>query len=163
VSVDPILAALSRLEAGQAAIHTQVTGLSTTVAGLSTTVAGLSTLVTDLRTEMTDLRTEMTDLRTEMTDLRTEMTARMDELRLETRSSITELRVAVMDQIDRLQHTVELVKDDITVNYGMSDRVERLARAAQEETRALGGVVRAMQRQIARLKTDVDQLRGGSA
>jgi hypothetical protein len=79
-------------------------------------------------------------------------------------AGLTKLRTDLMERIDRLQHTVDSVKDDIVVTYGANDRTERIAKSASDETRALGEVVRAMQRQIKRLQTDVDQLRdGGSA
>jgi hypothetical protein len=71
----------------------------------------------------------------------------------------TQLRVDLMARMDRLQHTLDQVKDDIGVNYGTADRTERIAQSASEEGRALALVVRIMQRQIARLETDVEALR----
>jgi hypothetical protein len=65
-----------------------------------------------------------------------------------------------MERMDRLQHALDQVKDDIVVNYGTADRTERIAQSAVDEGRALAGVVRAMQRQIARLETDVEALKG---
>jgi hypothetical protein len=87
------------------------------------------------------------------------VTSRMDRLE----DGQTQLRTDLMERIDRLQHTVDSVKDDIVVTYGANDRIERIAKSASDETRALGEVVRAMQRQIKRLQTDVDQLRDGSS
>lgn len=80
------------------------------------------------------------------------------QVRLET--SFIRVRADLMERIDWLQHTVDLVKD---VNYGASDRTERIAKGASDETRAPGEIVRAMQRQIKQLQSDVEQLRDGHA
>jgi hypothetical protein len=87
--------------------------------------------------------------------------ARLEAGQASLRGDLTLLRVELMERMDRLQHSVDLVKDDVTVNYGSGDRVERLARSATDETRALAEVVRAMQRQIGKLRTDLEQLRDG--
>jgi chromosome segregation ATPase len=75
-------------------------------------------------------------------------------------NDLTQLRVAVMERIDRLQGALTLQRDELVVNFGAIERVERLARAAQEETRALGEMETPMIRQIRRLQDDVRTLRG---
>src|SRR5258708_6913941 len=74
-------------------------------------------------------------------------------------ASLKALRVNLMARMDRLQNAVDSVREDLTVNYGASDRAERAARSAIDDNRALADIVRIMQRQIGKLRTDLDQLR----
>ena len=86
-------------------------------------------------------------LRDDGTQLRGEMIARIDGLRGDVtqprddvtqlrcdrvnRADMTLLRVDVMDRINRLQNTVARIRDDVFVNLGNAERVERIARAAK--------------------------------
>lgn len=72
------------------------------------------------------------------------------------------MRADIMERIDRLQHTAAQTRDELVVNFGNTDRVERTARAAIDDTRITTDILRTMQRQIMRLQTDVEQLRGQS-
>ena len=87
--------------------------------------------------------------------------ARLEAGQAVLREELAATRTALMDRIDRVQHSVDLLRDDIVVNYGAADRTERIAKGASDETRALADEVRAMQRQISRLRTDMAQLQGG--
>lgn len=69
------------------------------------------------------------------------------------------MRADIMHRIDRLRHKVDQTYDDMIVNFGNTDRVERVARAAADETRTTSEILRVMQRQIMRLQTDVEQLK----
>lgn len=71
-------------------------------------------------------------------------------------------RTAIMDRIDRLQHKADQTHDDIAVNFGNTDRVERIARGAVDDTRTTSEILRVMQRQIMRLETDLDHLKGAA-
>jgi transcription elongation GreA/GreB family factor len=70
------------------------------------------------------------------------------------------MRTDIMARIDRVQHIVEMTRDDIVVNFGNTDRVERIANGAVDDMRSTTGILRVMQRQIIRLQTDVQQLKG---
>jgi hypothetical protein len=100
------------------------------------------------------------------TALRDDLAAMRDDLfamrgnQASMRDDLIAVRTALMDRIDRVQHAVDLLRDDIVVNYGAASRTERIAKGASDETRALADEVHAMQRQIARLRTDIDELRG---
>jgi hypothetical protein len=72
------------------------------------------------------------------------------------------MRIDIMARIDRLQHIVEMTRDDIVVNFGNTDRVERIANGAVDDMRTTTEILRVMQRQIMRPQTDVQQLRGTS-
>ena len=78
--------------------------------------------------------------------------------RLETKQDT--MRTDIMERIDRLQHTVDQTRDEVAVNFSNTDRVERTARAAIDDGRIITDILRTMQRQIARLQTDMEQMRG---
>jgi hypothetical protein len=69
------------------------------------------------------------------------------------------MRTDIMARIDRLQHIVEMTRDDIVVNFGNTDRVERIANGAVDDMRTPTEILCVMQRQIMRLQT-VQQLKG---
>jgi hypothetical protein len=72
------------------------------------------------------------------------------------------MRTDIMHRIDRLQHIVEMTRDDITVNFGNTGRVERIANGAVDDRRTTTEILRVMQRQIMRRQTDVQQWKGPS-
>jgi chromosome segregation ATPase len=115
--------------------------------------------ITELRTDVTGLRTGMTDLRTDMAGLHT----RVDRLGTDMtglHGSVDRLRGDMMGRMDRLQNSITSLQDDVTVNFGHADRIERVARGASDEIRALGVEVTAMERQIQHLQAQVRALRG---
>jgi chromosome segregation ATPase len=73
------------------------------------------------------------------------------------------LRGDLMDRMDRLENNLTAIRDDIAVNHGTVDQVRRANDNTREELRSLGDVVMAMERQILRLKTDVEDLKGGKS
>jgi hypothetical protein len=70
------------------------------------------------------------------------------------------MRADIMARIDRLQPKVDQTHDALVVNFGNTDPVERIARAAVDDGRTTTEILRVMQRQIMRLETDVEQLKG---
>jgi hypothetical protein len=78
--------------------------------------------------------------------------------RLETKQD--KMRAEITERIDRVQHSVDQTRDEIVVNFGNTDRAKRTARLAIDDTRITTDILRTMQRQIARLQTDVEQLKG---
>ncbi len=83
----------------------------------------------------------------------------LEQLRL-IRGDLGQLRADLMARLDRLQDALTAQRDADLVNYGAVERVERIARAASEETRALAEQVGAMVRQIRRLETDMREVKG---
>jgi hypothetical protein len=75
------------------------------------------------------------------------------------RGEMAEMRTVVMARIDRQQNSIESIRDDVAVNFGRADR----AALVGEEVRAMATEMNAMQRQILRLRTDVEELRKGQA
>lgn len=129
-----------------AAIRREVADIRSLTIALDDKVQRLDRSIQEVKRDMHEVKDDLELLRA----MRAEMASRDD---------FTKLRSDLMERLDRLQHTVDLVKDDVTVNYGASDRTERVAKAAFDDSRALGDIVRVMQRQIAKLRTDLDQLR----
>ena len=77
------------------------------------------------------------------------------------RRDTTQLRADLMERMDRLRNAFTALGEDVRVTTHSGDRVERIARSASEETRALAEVVTGMRRQIQNLQTQVQELRGG--
>ena len=158
MSEDSVLAALTRLEAGQGLLRADLARLETGQGSLRADLAQLETGQGSLRADLARLETGHKSLHADLARLETgQNSLRADFSRLE--AGQVSLRVDVMDRIDRLQNTVEGMRDDIRVNFGASDRVGRIASGASEEVRALGAEVSAMERQIMRLRADVDELK----
>jgi len=106
------------------------------------------------------VRTGLTD---EIGRLRADMQRSIKDVQgsvKDVQGSISTVQFTLMARIDRVQDTLAGVKDDIVVNFAHSDRVERVARAGTEETRALAEQVTAMGRQIRRLSTRLDEIEG---
>lgn len=76
------------------------------------------------------------------------------------RGDINKMRADIMERVDRVQHSLDRTRDETVVNFANTDRAERTARAAIDDTRITTDILCTMQRQIARLETDVEQLRG---
>jgi phage shock protein A len=123
-----------------------------TIQDVLTAIAALTGEVGKIRTDVAQVRGDIAQLQGDVAQVRGDMSRFQND--------VTQLRVAVMERIDRLQDALTLQRDELVVNYGAIERVERLARAAQEETRALGEMITPMIRQIRRLQDDVRTLRG---
>ncbi len=116
--------------------------------------------ITEMRGET---RGDLANMRGDITEMRGETRGDLANMRgdLENmRAGIAKMRADIMERIDRLQHSVDLTRDEIVVNFGNTDRAERTARAAIDDNRITTDILRTMQRQIARLQTDVEQLKG---
>jgi hypothetical protein len=74
----------------------------------------------------------------------------------------TQIRLDLMERMDRIQNDVRLLRDDITVNYAAGERSERLARGASEEVRLMAEQLSGMRRQIHNLQVEVRALRGNA-
>jgi phage shock protein A len=72
----------------------------------------------------------------------------------------TKLRADVMERIDRLEDGITGMRDDLTVTFGASDSVRRAHSSTREELRELSDSVSALYRKLARLETQVRELKG---
>jgi len=134
-------------------------GLDEVRAGLDEVRAGLDEVRVQLAQVMAEqqaIRAELAQLRTELNEVHSEQGLLRDEI-AHVRADLAK----VLERIEALELAVEGLKGDITVNYGDQQRVERIARSASEEVRALSEVVSGIRRQIHKLQSDVDTLRGG--
>lgn len=76
------------------------------------------------------------------------------------RGEVDRLRGDVMARMDRLQDGFNALRDNVTVNFGRTERAETTVRASADEVRAMGIELSGMHRQIQRLQSDVRHLRG---
>jgi predicted nuclease with TOPRIM domain len=76
------------------------------------------------------------------------------------RGEVDRLRGDVMARMDRLQDGFNALRDDVTVNFGRTERSESVVRASVDEVRAMGVELSGVHRQIQRLQSDVRHLRG---
>lgn len=72
----------------------------------------------------------------------------------------TKLRIDVMERIDRLANGITGIHDDISVNMGTADAVRRAHNHTREELRDLADNVSTMYRILARLETQIRELKG---
>jgi chromosome segregation ATPase len=117
-----------------------------------TAIEHLATGQSSLRGEIDGIRGEIGGIRGEIDGIR----VRMDGLQGE----VNRMRSDIMERIDRVQYTLDQTRDEIVVNFANTDRAERMARAAVDDARITTDVLRTMQRQISRLQTDVEHLKG---
>jgi phage shock protein A len=79
---------------------------------------------------------------------------------------LTELRVVAMERIDRLQSTMDQMRDDQGVLLGLLETNQKLAersmteaRFASEQHSSLAHTVTLIEMQVRKLRADVDELR----
>ena len=126
-------------------------------------IASIRGDITTIRGDITTMRGDITSIQGDVATLQSDMVDVKDNQH-QMASDITRFRTDIMDRIDRLQDSVTTdvtqLRDETVVNYGATERVERMALAAQAETRALAVMVTPMVRQTRRLQDDVRDLRG---
>ena len=93
--------------------------------------------------------------------LRAETLQAVQQLRAESKADITEVRVALMDRMDRFDAALSQVKDEITVNLARANRSMAGADAAREEIRHLSEEMSGVWRLVRRLQGQVEELREG--
>jgi chromosome segregation ATPase len=135
VSDSPVLAALARLEAGQTRLEAGYTRLE---AGYTRLEAGATRLEADL-----------TGLKAEQTRFRSDFLAELGRTRAD-----------IMERVDRLENAVTLIRDDIAVNMGAADAVERANENTRADVRTLGEQVSVMWKQIKQLQSEMREVRG---
>src|ERR1019366_6906923 len=133
---DPILAALDELKAG-------MTGMTTRIDRLE---AGKTARMDRLEAGMT----------TRIDRLEAGMTTRID--RLEAGQIAT--RVDLMERMDRLQDSLTAGRDDIGVNMGAVDAMQRANDNTRELVRAQGEQMTVMWRQLKNLEAKVREITG---
>ena len=86
--------------------------------------------------------------------------AAIDGVRRDARADLTELCVAMMGRMDRLQDTVTEIRDDIGVAMGAADAMQRANDNTRELVRLQGQQLTIMFRQIKRLEEKVRSITG---
>jgi uncharacterized coiled-coil DUF342 family protein len=72
----------------------------------------------------------------------------------------TKMRGDVMERIDRLEDAVTGIRNDLTVTFGAADSVRRAHNNTRDEMRDPGESVSALYRKLARLETQLRELKG---
>jgi hypothetical protein len=141
---------------------------------LDVIIAQLATLATlATRDEVAAIRAEITDIRADIAEIRAIMATRdevaeigatmatrddLAKLRTSLRDELTEVRVAVMARIDRLQDAFTMLHEERIVDIGSAERAERMAKAAQEDASAIGNIVTPLIRLVHGMRTQLDDL-----
>ena len=131
MSDDPILAALARLETGQAAMFSRLERLEDGQAALAT---GMERLEAG----------------------QAALTTRLDRFD----AGQTRLRADLMDRMDRLQDQLTDMRNDIAVNFGTADAAHRANDNTREQLSLLREQVSVMYQQIKRLEARVREITG---
>jgi uncharacterized phage infection (PIP) family protein YhgE len=134
-----------RLEAGQAKLEAGLTSVEGGQAKLEAGQAKVEAGLTSVEAGQAKLEAGQATLEAGLTSVK---------------ASQTSLRVDLMARMDRLENINTAIRDDISVNFGAVDAVRRANDNTRDELRALSDVVSLMHRQINRLQTEVEQLKG---
>ncbi len=70
------------------------------------------------------------------------------------------MRADMMERIDRLENGITGMRDDLAVTLGASDSVRRAHNNTREEMRDISESVSALYRKLARLETQMRELKG---
>jgi uncharacterized phage infection (PIP) family protein YhgE len=114
------------------------------------------------RTGLDQLDAGQTLMRTRLDQLdagQTLMRTRLDQLD----AGHGKVRAEIIDRIDRLQETVELVREDARVNWATADTAMNRARTSRDEIDGLMAMIAAMERRHQTLSAIADGLRNNGA
>lgn len=79
---------------------------------------------------------------------------------MEMRDELTQVRTAIMERMEGHANELSAIRDSIATNYGASDHSVRLNSNTREEVQSLTKMIFDMRRELARLQTDVRELKG---
>jgi hypothetical protein len=83
----------------------------------------------------------------------------LSRVRAEAGTDLARTRAEIMDRIDRLQGTIELMRDDARVNWATADNAMSRLRNTREDLEGLQAQISAMERRYQTLAALVDELR----
>ncbi len=104
---------------------------------------------TRLEAGYTRVEADVSGLKAEQTRLRSDFLAELGKTRAD-----------IMERVDRLENAVTLIRDDIAVNMGAVDAVERANENTRADVRTLGEQVSVMWKQIKQLQSEMREVRG---
>jgi SMC interacting uncharacterized protein involved in chromosome segregation len=118
--------------------------------------------LTQILNSLEETKAAVTDLRGEVEPFLVSVWTGLQELRATTEkigSEQVKARSEIMSRIDRLQETVELVRDDARVNWATADTAIHRVRNSREDIDDLQKQITAMERRYQTLVSLVDELR----
>jgi chromosome segregation ATPase len=136
-------------------IHSDVASLQAGQSSLQADVTSLQAGQSSLQADVSSLQAGQSSLRTDLSELGSSVG---DSIR-QVAADQTRLRVEVMARIDRLQTTIELVREDARVNWATADTALTRVKNYREEIDHLTAIITAMERRHQTLATVVDGLR----
>ena len=139
------------LEAGLERLETRLDHLETRLDQLEIRLDQLETRLDQLETRLDQLETRLERLETRLERLET----RLDQLE----AGQIKIRTEIMDRIDRLQGTVELVQKDSRVNWATADTAMNRVWNSREDIDNLLAMITAMERRHQLLAAIVDGMR----
>jgi chromosome segregation ATPase len=163
-------------------LHAEVHALGARIGSLELTTAAMDGRISALDARFVAFETKINsrfaaiDDRFDFIDGRlAKVEAKVDQIDIDLgglRKELSIVRSDVMARIDRLQNTVDPMRDDISTNFFRGDVIERqpknafaeaqgaflAAQGATDETRALANQVSSMQRAMMKLAARVDEL-----
>jgi chromosome segregation ATPase len=151
-----VLAALTRLEAGQAQLQA---GQARLEAGQTQLEAGQ----TRLEVELGQLKAGQTQLEAGQTRFEAELgqlKAEQKSLRSDFLAELGRTRSDIMERVERLEDAVNKIRDDIAVNMGAAEAVERANENTRADLRTLQEQMWIMWKQIKQLQTEMREVRG---
>ena len=104
------------------------------------------------------IRTELISIRTELQELRA-TTERLGATTERLGADQVKIRGEIMSRIDRLQESIELVRNDACVNWATADTAIHRARNSHQDIDDLQKQITAMERRYQTLISLVDELR----
>jgi chromosome segregation ATPase len=117
----------------------------------------------NLHADVTLMRNDVTVLGTEIPDrlqrLQTLVEEGLSRVRAEASTDLARTRAEIMDRIDRLQGTIELMRDDARVNWATADNAMSRLRNTREDLEGLQAQISAMERRYQTLAALVEELR----
>jgi cell division protein FtsB len=143
MSDDPILAALSRLEAGQTHMEAELTCLATGQTHMEAELTRLATGQTHMEAELTRLATGQTHMEAELTRLATGQDM---------------VRAEAADFREQVLNRLTAIREDIGVNMARVDRVAETVTDLRAELVSLRGENAALWRMIKAIESRVDQI-----
>ena len=115
--------------------------------------------VAELRADMIKGGAELrADLRADIIDFGAELRAELGAGLTEVRGEVTQLRVAVMGRLDRVEEKLSQIRDDITVNMGAVDTARAMTNDTRRDLQELREEVSVIFRKQRRLEEQVYEL-----
>jgi hypothetical protein len=135
---------------------------STIAAALQTitaSVQALGEMQAEASAQMSLVRSELVARFDQLDKAQSEIVDQLDKTQSEVFDQLHQTRSEIMDRIDRLQGTVELVREDARVNWATADTAMNRVKNSRDDIDGLLKLIQTMERRYQTLASIVDELR----